>query len=252
MNQEILQKRLNELIAGNSAKVLKSKNLTKNNIEKIKSIHNLYNNDRCFIIGSSPSLKNLDLTKLNNEYTFTVNRGYLLKEQGLVNSDFHVISDTNTFKYINNELNTLKKYSKTVFCYAGIENFSKWNNVYYFDYIYQQLTKNSIFQTDLTKPLIAYHSVIHFAIQIAYYLGFKTIFLLGVDLDFIKNTGHCYKETVDEKQRQLEHSIKMANEMLRGIDIFGQFLNDNNVSLQNASPKGIVDCIKRVKYEELF
>ncbi len=249
-NQKLLQ-RLNFLFCTPEERIFKKENLTDTNTQKILSLKEKYNGKRCFVIGSSPSLNLLDLTKLNNEFVFTVNRGYMLKEKGLLHSSFHVISDTNTFKDNNSKFEQLENFSDKIFCYAGMQPPIKMDT-YYFDYIQYQLNKECSFQNNLLKPLIGYQSVIHFAIQIAYYLGFEDIYLLGVDLDFAKNKGHIYKETDEETQRQLEHSIKEAQTMLYGIKKCGEFLKGAGVNLLNASPSGIVDSIERVKYETLF
>ena len=250
--QNKLHQRLSNLFCTPHERTFKIQHLTSENAEKILALEDKYKGERCFIIGSSPSLNLLDLTKLNNEYTFTVNRGYMLKEKGLKHSTFHVISDTNTFNDEESKWKEMESFSDVLFCYAGMEKPPVEIETTYFDYIQYQLNKEISFQKDMKKPLIAYQSVIHFAIQIAYYLGFKEIYLLGVDLDFAKNKGHIYQETKEESERQLNHSIKMAQTMFKGINECGNWLKDNNVKLLNASPSGIVDCIERVKYEELF
>ena len=248
---KILLKRLNFLFCTPEERAFKRENLTDQNKLKISSLKDKYNGKRCFILGSSPSLNLLDLSKLNNEFVFTVNRGYMLKEKGLLHSSFHVISDTNTFKDTNSKFEELVNFSDKIFCYAGMQPPIKMDT-YYFDYIQYQLNKEYSFQNDLLNPLIGYQSVIHFAIQIAYYLGFKEIYLLGVDLDFAQNKGHIYQETNEEVKRQFEHSIKEAKTMLYGLEKCEEYLKSQNIRLLNASPSGIVDCINRVKYEILF
>ena len=96
--QDKLHQRLATLLGPATERELKKQHLTAANTDKVIALKNKYVGKRCFIVGSSPSLNLLDLTQLNNEYTFTVNRGYMLKEKGLKHSNFHVISDTNTFK----------------------------------------------------------------------------------------------------------------------------------------------------------
>ena len=46
-------------------------------IEKLGALKDKHKGERCFIIGNGPSLKQTDLTKLKNEYTFGLNRIYL-------------------------------------------------------------------------------------------------------------------------------------------------------------------------------
>lgn len=244
--------RLNYLICSPEERILKSKNLTEKNEKNILKYKNRFVGERCFIVGGSPSLSLLDLTKLKNEFTFTVNRGYMLQEKGLEHSAFHIISDVNTFNDVGSKSELLDKYTENLFCYAGMHSPKVKCSIYYFDYIRYQLANDVCFQSDLLKPLIAYESVVHYAIQIAYYMGFKNIYLLGVDLDFKNNIGHFYNETDGEKQRQFEHSIKMSSIMLMGIEKCDKFLKSQNVNLMNASPLGIVDCISRVDYKDLF
>ena len=72
-------------------------NLSDKNREKLILLKNKHKGERCFIIGSSPSLKQLDLSLLNNEITFTVNRGYKLSENGFYNFNYHVLQDTDLY-----------------------------------------------------------------------------------------------------------------------------------------------------------
>lgn len=228
---------------------LRRKYLAENNIKTIQALKDKFNGERCFIIGGAPSLNQLDLTKLNNEFTFTVNRGYMMREKGLSHSTFHVMSDVNTFDD-ENVINEIPlDFMDKLFLYTGIDKFNP-DGALYFDFY--PLGHECKFQTDLTKPLSLFGSVIFFAIQIAYYLGFKQIILIGVDLDYVSNMGHAYKETAGEVSRQYSHSILCCREMMQGLEVAQEFLTKEGVSILNASPAGKVDCMPRVKYEELF
>jgi hypothetical protein len=46
--------------------------------QPLAGLKDAYRGKRCFIIGNGPSLKRTDLTKLQGEYTFGMNRIYLL------------------------------------------------------------------------------------------------------------------------------------------------------------------------------
>ena len=45
---------------------------------KLHQLENIHKDKRCFIIGNGPSLRNTDLNKLRGEFTFGLNRIYLL------------------------------------------------------------------------------------------------------------------------------------------------------------------------------
>ncbi len=44
----------------------------------LRQLENIHKDKRCFIIGNGPSLRKTDLTKLRGEFTFGLNRIYLL------------------------------------------------------------------------------------------------------------------------------------------------------------------------------
>src|SRR5574338_1535950 len=61
---------------------------------RMAQYYNLHQGKRCFIIGNGPSLKDTDLGKLRNEYTFGMNRIYLLfPELGFTTTYFASIND---------------------------------------------------------------------------------------------------------------------------------------------------------------
>lgn len=252
-NKEYLLNRISSLYTTKYVQANKTNNLTLENNKKILALKDKYKGKRCFIIGGSPSLKLLDLTKLNDEYTFTTNRGYLLENQGLKHSNFHVMSDVRTFTvdHVENEIN--KDFSDLFLIYAGID-FPFDDKVVFYDFKYatsQSLNEN--FDCDLTKPLLACSSVILLVIQIACYLGFDKVYLIGVDMDYDNNQGHVYAQTEGEAKRQSDDNNQNAiNFVLNSIEAAGKNMNKAGKNLYNASPKGIVDCIERVKFEDLF
>ena len=54
---------------------------------------NKFKGKRCFIIGGGPSLKSMDLSVLNNEYTMITNQGFKLNKLGLQKATFYGIAD---------------------------------------------------------------------------------------------------------------------------------------------------------------
>ena len=63
-------------------------------IQRIKAFKDIHKGKRVFIIGNGPSLKRTDLSKLKNEFTFGMNRIYLLfPELGFATTYFVSIND---------------------------------------------------------------------------------------------------------------------------------------------------------------
>ncbi len=59
----------------------------------LRSRHNRYQGERCFIIGNGPSLNDLDLSKLAKEYTFGMNKIYLLYDRIDWRPSFYTLLD---------------------------------------------------------------------------------------------------------------------------------------------------------------
>ena len=57
-----------------------------------------YLGKRCFIIGGGPSINEMNLNLLRLDYCLTVNRGFLLREQGIQNVEFYGLSDYGAHK----------------------------------------------------------------------------------------------------------------------------------------------------------
>ena len=75
----------------NYLKWKKDKKFGKNNfINNTKDLKGKFKNKRCIIIGNGPSLNKLDLSLLKDEYTFGLNRIYLLFEKLGFETDFLV------------------------------------------------------------------------------------------------------------------------------------------------------------------
>ena len=251
MQSEYLKKRLHKIWTSSEGLKNKEHNLTQANLDKILALKDKHHGQRCFIVGGSPSIKSLDLPKLNNEITFSVNRGYKNFDDKFTHSTYHVIQDKLLFEEddITNEI-PLNKFENLIL-YAGVNFKKESDKVIYYDYMHMMNFENKDFEPDLTKLLVEGYSVIYTCMQIACYMGFKDIYIIGVDLDFENIKGHSYADTKGE-QRRGEKSVLNQHLMYEYIEKGVKFLNSLNINVYNASPVGHLDCMPRVRYEDLF
>jgi len=143
----------------------------------IKDLKNRYVGERCFIIGNGPSLKETDLRLLKNEYTIGLNRIYLnYDNMGFIPS-FYCSVNPNVIEQFGSEidkLNTIKFLRKDSANY--IKN--KWNT-----FFMKSLDPTGFDFNKNLETLEWYEggTVTYCAMQVAYYLGFTTVILIGVD-----------------------------------------------------------------------
>jgi hypothetical protein len=147
-------------------------------IKKIRALKDTHSGERCFIIGNGPSLKNTDLTKLKNEFTFGMNRFYLaFPELGFRTSLLLTVNDL-VIEQCAEDIRALP--IPTFVSWRGRKWIQPADNLHYL-YTSYQLPG---FSKDASGRLWEGATVTYVAMQLAFYMGFKQVVLIGVDHNF--------------------------------------------------------------------
>jgi hypothetical protein len=162
-------------------------------IRRIKTFKDIHKGQRAFIIGNGPSLKQTDLTKLKNEFTFGMNRIYLLfPELGFSTTYFVSINDLVIEQCVHEILE------------LPMPKFLAWHSHRYFPSTLQPASLPAFLYTTYTGPKFAYDmtgriwegaTVTNVALQLAFYMGFEKVILIGVDHNFT-DKGQANKTVV--------------------------------------------------------
>ena len=157
-------------------------------IRRIAILRDTHRGQRCFILGNGPSLRQTDLSKLSGEFTFGLNRIYLLfRELGFATTYFVSTNDL-VIEQCRDEILTLP-----------IPKFLTWRTRRFFQQgIYgTQRSKSkplTFLYTTYTGPRFARNAngrlwegatVTYVALQLAYHMGFSDVLLVGVDHNFV-------------------------------------------------------------------
>ncbi|MGA7193144.1 MAG: 6-hydroxymethylpterin diphosphokinase MptE-like protein [Anaerolineales bacterium] len=148
-------------------------------IQRIKAFKDIHKGKRAFIIGNGPSLKQTDLSKIKNEFTFGMNRIYLLfPELGFSTTYFVSINDL-VIEQCADEIAALP-----------IPKFIAWHAHRHFKtfpdelmFLYTTYTGPK-FAYDMTRRVWEGATVTNVALQLAFYMGFQQVILIGVDHNF--------------------------------------------------------------------
>lgn len=247
-------------------------------LKKNSKLKGLYKNERCFIIGNAPSLKYQDLSKLANEYVFTVNSLVKSPLFSVVNPSFHFFADPEFFindnailKQLLVDKNNLNLFIPYVYKKSFLTSMPSLR-AHTYTFYYKKSQANKIIKTiDLSKGIPSFLNVILYAIYVAIYMGFNEIYLLGVDmtgfllhyeLNKINDKyAHVYQETKKEhkkninriKERGLDNEfyLKAFGRTFEQFKIINSYCEKNNIKLRNATHGGALDCIQRVNFESL-
>lgn len=144
----------------------------------LESFRNQYYGKRCFIIGNGPSLNHVDWSLLKDEYTFGANRIYLLFDKmGFVPS-FYTCVDSLA---ITQSIDEIKKIKTPKFISEShIQLLAGFGEIGFLRSLYKPK-----FHKDLTQGVYEGYTVTFVSLQVAYFMGFREVILIGVDHNYV-------------------------------------------------------------------
>ncbi|WP_153798949.1 6-hydroxymethylpterin diphosphokinase MptE-like protein [Foetidibacter luteolus] len=250
--------------------IVKLKRLTrktdKANLEKWKQLKDKYKGERIFVIGNGPSLNRTSVHLLKDEYTMCFNRINLMFERLNFKPDFYVVIDDlvvlDNDKEINTEILPQVKYAFFPDIHPSNVDFINYidhaENVHWF--------KSDIpaFRSDL--PYCGHNkTVVNAGLQIAAYLGFSEIYMIGVDMAFSdqkvkKITSRDWQAGENDPNhfdpRYFGNGRKYHNptvpEMIEKFEEGKKFFDKLGVKIYNAGVGGKLEVFPRVNFDSLF
>lgn len=170
------------------------------NRKRLKSFKDIHKGKRCFIVCNGPSLKDIDFSLLKNEITLGMNRIYLMKEQnGFMPTYLGCIDKNSQILQFHDDLDNLD--IPCFFIFNLRKYFSKKDNQFFF-----KLRFSPKFQTDCSKLLGSGGSVTYSMIQMAFYMGFSEVYIIGKDHSF--NTTAAPGTAIKSDGNDQNHFIK--------------------------------------------
>ena len=180
------------------------------NFNRLKQLKNKYLGERWFVVGNGPSLKNTDLSLLNNEYSIGSNRIYLFEESTGFIPTYFTIEDRLVAEDNSSEINNYDKTIKII--PHDLKYCLKSNNSIYINfkrYYSRNLTSLvSKFSTDFYDHCYWGGTVTYLNLQLAYYLGFKEVYLIGLDMNYKVPDYGIGKNVITSKEDDMNHFHK--------------------------------------------
>jgi hypothetical protein len=239
-----------------------------NEIRKFKNIHQ---NERCFVIGNGPSLTAQDLEKLKNEYTFAANKIFLVFDDTDWRPTYYCIQD---FKVIQNDfvLITGKVQAKHKFIAGNtlvLEHTFLQNWIYFYldirPFWKSYPKKNPLFSERIERRIYEGCTVTYANIQLAVYMGFKEIYLLGVDHNYSVNRKHDGTiEKAETKDYFTDKYISPNQEFGKQLNLAvleystlayqsaREYADAHGIKIYNATRGGKLEVFERVDFDTLM
>lgn len=237
------------------------------NAKELYTYKNKHQGERCFLVGNGPSLNTHDLELIQNEVTFGCNRVYKMFPDTTWRPTYFCMIDALIAKYSSEEL------AENVTC-------PLFTNINTRD-LMKVLPKHLIFARNLgEKPyrvsdnFEAYYvpsgaTVMTFMIELAMYMGFKEIYLIGVDCtSSLAAGGHCAKGYVNPEliQKDIERVRKRLNDPTLTAEqvaayyfdqstfsykVLREYADKKDIHIYNATRGGMLEVYERKNLDEV-
>ena len=209
--------------------------------------------ERCFVIGNGPSLNRDELDCLRDEITFVCNRFYKIYDGW--NGTFYCCQDEIVFRNNKNEIEDYDSKFKVLNIHPSNKEFIKKHR----DYIYLNVRrfryrrgKNPKFSKRYLFGTYDGFTVTYSMIQLAVMMGFKEIYLMGVDFNYVIKNGIIDKASYPEgvgaaaagAQTDFQYNLKAYQEAAR-------YCNDKGVKIYNVSPISKLDCFEKRNFSDI-
>lgn len=227
---------------------------------EIEVYKNKHLGESCFIIGNGPSLRisDLELLTINNIPTFGMNDIWMIFNKTIWRPTYYLAEDPRNFwdKYPTKDF-ILKSDEKIemMFLGDGDKEFFRRNNpqgkymIFHSHFEFSEF-RHPKFSADLSRKSYEGGSVAYSCLQMAAYMGFNNIFLLGMDrTDPSKGKnqvyGHIYREE-NYTSISYDEGVRLADESAK------KYVGEHGINVYNATRGGFLEVYDRVDFDTLF
>lgn len=232
----------------------------------IKQYHNKYQGKRCFIVANGPSLRtdDLDLLHKNGEITFAMNRIYNIFPNTDWRPTFYVCEDEKIAMGKEEEINQVVAQEKFIPIEINWWQGISVENALYFHLNYDKDKQMKYgFSSNCSQQIDCRGTVTCTCMQIAAYMGFSEIYLLGVDHNFQRTVDINGNVIVDNTVKDYfcdgyDEDIKdsvvhdMGNNTRAYIDAKKYCDETKRTTIYNATRGGKLEVFERVDFDDLF
>jgi len=236
-----------------------------NSSERLLRCKNKYEGLRCFIVGNAPSLNQMDLSKLKNEYCFVFNGAFDIANGIALDKCFHVVEDRLVFEDHQTQLNDLQHQAFYPSDLSRLVTSSR-PIICPFSRAWPEWAPSwpPIVTTSTLRPVFYWGGTVAiFGLQLAIWMGFSEIYIIGVDLDYkipasVTRNGTILTSTTDDPNHYkptyfgagLRWHVPLPERMQRAFKRYRNMLTKPYI--YNAGYGGKLEAFPRCPFNSLF
>jgi len=242
--------------------------------KRLSKFRGIHKGKRCFIVGNGPSINQMDLTLIANEFTFAVNGIFFKTDECGFRPYYYVVED---YHVMRDNLQRIKQYrpreggakflpARFRLDFLGADQdtyFLNMNRGFYDSRSPYYETPR--FSADASRNIYCGQSVTIANLQLAYYMGFSEVYLIGMDFSYkIPDSalvdGNVIESTEDDVNHfhpdyfgkgKKWHDPKLHN-VLKSYQLCKLMFQLDGRNIFNATKGGMLEVFPRADYDQLF
>lgn len=237
----------------NFKRLLRRKGYLCSKYSKLLEYKNIHNGERCFIIATGPSLTMEDIESLKGEYTFSMNSICKLYDQTDWRPSYYAVQDNFVFAKMNS---IIRKHKEVPFFISDnikrkYKREPEWiefpTDTTYHSYDMKIGNYFAKFSDDAYDIVYDGYSIAYSCIELAVYMGFKEIYLLGTDCTYLGEKEHFVDSGVEDRSRKYA-----TPKLIVGYEKVKEYADSHGIKVYNATRGGVLEVFPRVKLEDVL
>lgn len=237
---------------------------------RLRTLKNKFHDrKRCFVIGNGPSLNDTDLSKLKNEITFGTNSIFLKFKDTPFRPTFYIVEDHLVAEDRSRQINALQGFTRLIPIYLSYCLDESMDTIFFNHCPRKSYPRGFDFSTNAGEVTYAGCTVTFTCMQFAFYMGFKEIYLIGMDFSYsippsattakAYNVGildmkeddpnHFNKDYFGKGYRWHEPQVEKMGEAYKEAKRVTEL---HGCKIFNATKGGKLEIFERVDYDSLF
>ena len=209
-------------------------------------------NGRCFIIGNGPSLRNCDLCRLMElgEVTFACNSLIKLFDEIPFRPTYYFAQDN---KIILDNKKEIANYKGIRFLKAHYASRYHIKGVTYYNMLFPQHPIG--FSNNIPDVVYSGQTVTYSMIQFAAYMGFKEIYLIGVDCNYSSNNNVINEESYFDPRlfnSKRSYAAPEVDTNLLAYTRAREVCDKQGVKIYNATRGGKLEVFERANLDDIL
>lgn len=221
--------------------------------KKLDKFKDLHKGEKCFIIATGPSLRMEDLELLRENKITCISMNFIWKAFSMTEwrPNYYMAEDCQFLDAYGMDIDKID----SEYMFVGDTSQDFWNKEHKDNMLWHHVSaiyfKDSIakFSKDFSRVCYAGGTVTYSCMQLAAYMGFKEIYLLGVDFSYSNANNNEIKHFYNENNTGV---ITYSDIQLTAYKKAREFADQNGFKIYNATRGGNLEVFERVDFDSLF